>query len=172
MNTSDLARIILGARLAAEPRLALVPFPQLPAARAAAAAPRPRSVAALDLDAFQFDILLGVSVVKSNVVGAIRPDTCHFSGIELALSFKISLDPVALARLLRALRAPAAAPRTAARAAPVAPLLPRAAVGIGTGVEGFDVLGLEVFIRISIIIPMCGINRVSPHAIDAMSTTG
>ena len=34
----------------------------------------------------------------------------------------------------------------ATRAAPVAPLLPRAAVGIGTGVEGFHVLGLEVLI--------------------------
>ena len=81
---------------------------------------------------------------------------------------------IALAELFTAAWAPtpAATPRTAARAAPVAPLLPRAAVGIGTGVEGFDVLGLEILIRISVVIPMCGINRVSPHAIDAMSTTG
>ena len=66
---------------------------------------------------------------------------------------------IALAELFTSARrgpATTAAPRTAARAAAVAPLLPRAAVGIGTGVEGFDVLGLEVFIRISIIIPMCG----------------
>ena len=141
------------------PRLDFRPLAQLaPALWAPRAASRPRTTpfASLDLDAFQFDVLLGVSVVKSNVVGAIRPDTCHFSGIELALSFKISLDPVALARLLRALRAPAAAPRAraAARAAPVAPLLPRAAVGIGTRVEGFDVLGLEVLIRISVVIPL------------------
>ena len=138
-------------------RLDFRPLAQLaPALWAPRAASRPRTTpfASLDLDAFQFDVLLGVSVVKSNVVGAIRPDTCHFSGIELALSFKISLDPVALARLLRALRAPATAPRTAARAAPVAPLLPRAAVGIGTGVEGFDMLGLEVLIRISVVIPV------------------
>ena len=85
----------------------------------------------------------------------------------------MGLALVALAKFLAsALRAPAPRTAAAARAAPVAPLLPRAAVGIGTGVEGFDVLGLEVLIRISIIIPMCGINRVSPHAIDAMSTTG
>ena len=85
----------------------------------------------------------------------------------------MGLNLVALAELFTsALRAPAARARTAERVAPVAPLLPRAAVGIGTGVEGFDVLGLEILIRISVVIPMCGINRVSPHAIDAMSTTG
>ena len=62
---------------------------------------------------------------------------------------------VALAELAPTLWAAAAAPRAraAARAAPVAPLLPRAAVGIGTGVEGFDVLGLEVLIRISVVVP-------------------
>ena len=83
------------------------------------------------------------------------------------------LTLVALAELAPSLRAAAAAPRAraAARAAAVAPLLPRAAVGVRTRVEGFDVLGLEVLIRVSVIIPMCG-NRVSPHAIDAMSTTG
>ena len=64
---------------------------------------------------------------------------------------------VALAELFTsARRGPAAAPRAraAARAAPVAPLLPRAAVGIGARVEGFDVLGLEVLIRISVVIPV------------------
>ena len=63
---------------------------------------------------------------------------------------------VALAELAPSLRAPASAARAraAARAAPVAPLLPRTAVGIGTRVEGFDVLGLEVLIRISIFIPV------------------
>ena len=64
---------------------------------------------------------------------------------------------VALAELFTsARRGPAAAPRAraAARAAPVAPLLPRAAVGIGTRVEGFDVLGLEILIRISVVIPV------------------
>ena len=79
---------------------------------------------------------------------------------------------VALAELAPTLWAAAAGTAAAPRAAPVAPLLPRAAVGIGTGVECFNVLGLEVLIRISVVIPMCGINRVSPHAIDAMSTTG
>ena len=141
------------------PRLDFRPLAQLPPAlRAprAAPGPRPRAVTALDFDALQFYALLRVPVVKFNVVGVIAANARHFSGIELALSFKISLDPVALARLLRALRAPAAAlrARPAARAAPVAPLLPRAAVGIGTGVEGFDMLGLEVLIRISVVIPV------------------
>ena len=138
-------------------RLDLRPLAQLaPALWAPRAASRPRTTpfASLDLDAFQFDVLLGVSVVKSNVVGAIRPDTCHFSGIELAFALEVRLDPVALARLLRALRAPAAAPRTASRAAPVTPLLPRTPVGIGICVEGFHVLGLEVLIRISVVIPV------------------
>ena len=139
------------------PRLDFCPLAQLPPAlRAPRAAPGPRTapVAALDFDALQFYALLRVPVVKFNVVAAITSDAGHFSGIELALSFKISLDPVALARLLRALRAPAAAPRTAARAAPVTPLLPRTPVGIGISVEGFHVLGLEVLIRISVVIPV------------------
>ena len=61
---------------------------------------------------------------------------------------------VALAEFAPSLRAAAAATRTATRLAPVAPLLPRAAVGIGTRVEGFDVLGLEILIRISVVIPV------------------
>ena len=140
------------------PRLNFRPLAQLaptpPRAPRTAPGPRPRAVTALDLDALQFYALLRVPVVKFNVVGVIAADAGHFSGIELALSFKISLDPVALARLLRALRAPAAAPRAAARAAPVAPLLPRAAVGIGIRIKGFDVLGLEVLICISVVIPV------------------
>ena len=64
------------------------------------------------------------------------------------------LNLVALAKFLAsALRASASGTAAAARAAPIAPLLPRAAVGIGTGVEGFDVLGLEVLIRISVVVP-------------------
>ena len=68
----------------------------------------------------------------------------------------MGLALVALAELAPTLRAAAAAPRAraAARAAPVAPLLPRAAVGIGTRVEGFDVLGLEILIRVSVVIPV------------------
>ena len=67
----------------------------------------------------------------------------------------MGLNLVALAELFTAaLRAPAPGTAAAARAAPVAPLLPRAAVGIGTGVEGFDVLGLEVLIRVSVVIPL------------------
>ena len=59
---------------------------------------------------------------------------------------------IALAELFTAAWAPtpAATPRTAARAAPVALLLSRAPIGVGTGVEGFDVLGVEVLIRISV----------------------
>ena len=139
------------------PRLDFRPLAQLPPAlRAPRAAPGPRAtpVAALDLDTLQFDALLRISIVILDIIGIIGADASHFSGIELALSFKISLDPVALARLLRALRAPAAAPRTAARAAPVTPLLPRTPVGIGICVEGFHVLGLEVLIRISVVIPV------------------
>ena len=66
------------------------------------------------------------------------------------------LTLVALAEFAPSLRAAAAAPRAraAARAAPVTPLLPRTPVGIGTGVEGFDVLGLEVLIRVSVVIPL------------------
>ena len=93
---------------------------------------------------------------------------------------------IALAELFTAARAPTPAPRARAapRAAPVAPLLPRAAVGIGTRVEGFHVLGLEVLIRISVVIPVWKSTSelahpehncetfVNPHAIDAMSTTG
>ena len=68
----------------------------------------------------------------------------------------MGLTLIALAELFTAARAPTPAPRARAapRAAPVAPLLPRAAVGIGTGVEGFDMLGLEVLIRISVVIPV------------------
>ncbi len=61
---------------------------------------------------------------------------------------------IALAELFTAAWAPtpAATPRTAARAAPVALLLPRTPVGIRIRVEGFHVLGIEVLIRISIVI--------------------
>ena len=63
---------------------------------------------------------------------------------------------IALAELFTAAWAPtpAATPRTAARAAPVALLLPRAPVGIRIRVEGFHVLGIEVLIRISVVIPV------------------
>ena len=61
---------------------------------------------------------------------------------------------VALAELAPTLRGSAPRARAAARAAPVAPLLARAAVGIGISAKGFDVLGLEVLIRISVVIPV------------------
>ena len=99
------------------PLAQLAPTP--PRAPRTAPGPRPRAVTALDLDALQFYALLRVPVVKFNVVGVIAADAGHFSGIELALSFKISLDPVALARLLRALRATAARARTASRTRPL-----------------------------------------------------
>ena len=84
------------------PLAQLAPTP--PWAPRTAPGPRSRAVTAQDLDPFKLNPLLRVSVVKFNVVAAITSDAGHFSGIELALSFKISLDPVALARLLR--RAP------------------------------------------------------------------
>ena len=66
----------------------------------------------------------------------------------------MGLNLVALAELFTAaLRAPAPGTAAATRAAAVAPLLSGAAVGVGTGVEGFDVLGLEVLIRISVVVP-------------------
>ena len=43
-------------------------------------------------------------------------------------------------------------PARAAAATPVTPLLPRTPVGIGICVEGFHVLGLEILIRISVVI--------------------
>jgi hypothetical protein len=62
----------------------------------------------------------------------------------------VGLALVALAELCTpALRAAA----TRAAPAPVAPLLPRAAVGIGPRIEGFDVLGLEVLIHVSVVVP-------------------
>ena len=139
------------------PRLNFCPLAQLPPAlRAprAASGPRATPVAPLDLDPLQFYALFRIPIIELDIICIIRPDTCHFSGIELAFALEVRLDPVALARLLRALRAPAAAPRTAARAAPVTPLLPRTPVGIGICVEGFHVLGLEVLIRISVVIPV------------------
>ena len=66
----------------------------------------------------------------------------------------MGLALVALAELFAsALRAPAPGTAAATRAAPVAPLLPRAAVRVGPRVEGFDVLGLEILIRISVVVP-------------------
>ena len=112
------------------PRLDFRPLAQLPPAlRAPRAAPRPRAVAPLDLDALQFYALLRVPVVKFNVVAAITSDAGHFSGIELALSFKISLDPVALARLLR-----------------------RAPVVLGIRVQGLDELLLDPRLVLAVVI--------------------
>ena len=104
------------------PRLNFCPLAQLPPAlRAprAASGPRATPVAPLDLDPLQFYALFRIPIIELDIICIIRPDTCHFSGIELALSFKISLDPVALARLLRALRATAARARTASRTRPL-----------------------------------------------------
>ena len=155
------------------PRLDFCPLAQLPPAlRAprAASGPRATPVAPLDLDPLQFYALFRIPIIELDIICIIRPDTCHFSGIELAFALEVRFDPVALARLLRALRAPAAAPRTAARAAPVTPLLPRTPVGIGIGVEGFDVLGLEILIRISVVVPAKGTrHRRELEASDAES---
>ena len=92
-----------------------------------------------------------------HVHSTVRVDLDDLSRIELCAGLppEVGLALIALAELFTsALRAPAPGTAAAARAAPVAPLLPRAAVGIGTGVEGFDVLGLEILIRISVVIPV------------------
>ena len=94
-----------------------------------------------------------------HVHSTVRVDLDDLPGVELRRAFttEVGLALIALAELFTsALWAPASAARarTTPRAAPVAPLLPRAAVGIGTGVEGFDMLGLEVLIRISVVIPV------------------
>ena len=84
-------------------------------------------------------------------------DLDDLPGVKLraGLAAEVGLALIALAELFTAAWAPtpAATPRTAARAAPVAPLLPRTPVGIRIRVEGFDVLGLEVLIRISVVVP-------------------
>ena len=86
-------------------------------------------------------------------------DLDDLSRIELCAGLppEVGLALIALTELFTsARRGPAAAARAraAARAAPVAPLLARAAVGIGISAKGFDVLGLEVLIRISVVIPV------------------
>ena len=63
----------------------------------------------------------------------------------------MGLALIALAELTSALGTGCGC-RERLRAAPVAPLLPRATVGIGTRVKGFDVLGLEILIGISVVI--------------------
>ena len=66
----------------------------------------------------------------------------------------MGLNLVALAELCTsALRAAAAGTAAATRAAPVAPLLPRTTVALAALVEGFDVFGLEILIRISVVVP-------------------
>ena len=66
------------------PRLNFCPLAQLPPAlRAprAAARPRPRAVAPLDLDALQFYALLRISIIILDIIGIIAADARHFSGI-------------------------------------------------------------------------------------------
>ena len=102
------------------PRLDFRPLAQLPPAlRAPRAAPRPRAVAPLDLDALQFYALLRISIFILDIIGAIRAHARHLSGVVLALSFKIRLDLISFSRLLRALRATAARARAASRTRPL-----------------------------------------------------
>ena len=101
------------------PRLDFRPLAQLPPAlRAPRAAPGPRTapVAALDFDALQFDALLRISIVKLDIKRVIAAGARDLALVPFSPRFKIGLDPVALAWLLRTLRATAAAPR--ARTAP------------------------------------------------------
>ena len=86
-------------------------------------------------------------------------DLDDLPGVELRRAFttEVGLALIALAELFTAAfwaPASAARARAAARAAPVASLLPRAPVGIRISAKGFDVLGLEVLIRISVVIPV------------------
>ena len=73
MNTSDLAGIVFGRRFSTEPRLALIALSELPAARAATAAPRARPApgtapaAALDLDPRGLDVALLITVVLCRI---------------------------------------------------------------------------------------------------------
>ena len=102
------------------PRLDFRPLAQLPPAlRAPRAAPRPRAVAPLDLDALQFYALLRISIFILDIIGVIRAHARHLSGVVLALSFKIRLDLISFSRLLRALRATAARARAASRTRPL-----------------------------------------------------
>jgi len=104
------------------PRLDFCPLAQLtPALRAprTAPGPRPRAVAALDLDALQFYALLRISIFILDIIGVIRAHARHLSGVVLALSFKIRLDLISFSRLLRALRATAARARAASRTRPL-----------------------------------------------------
>ena len=94
-----------------------------------------------------------------HVHSTVRVDLDDLPGVELRRAFttEVGLALVALAELFTAAfwaPASAARARAAARAAPVAPLLPRAPVGIRISAKGFDVLGLEVLIRISVVIPV------------------
>ncbi len=95
-----------------------------------------------------------------HVHSTVRVDLDDLPGVELRRAFttEVGLALIALAELFTAAWAPtpAATPRTAARAAPVAPLLPCTAVGIGISVEGFHVLGLEVLIHVSVVVPAEG----------------
>ena len=92
-----------------------------------------------------------------HVHSTVRVDLDDLPGVELRRAFttEVGLALVALAELFTAaFWAPAARARAAARAAPVASLLPRAPVRIRISAKGFDVLGLEVLIRISVVIPV------------------
>ena len=92
-----------------------------------------------------------------HVHSTVRVNLDDLPGVELRRAFttEVGLALVALAELFTAaFWAPAARARAAARAAPVASLLPRAPVGIRISAKGFDVLGLEILIRISVVIPV------------------
>ena len=114
MNTSDLPRVHFGRGLAPEPRLALVPFPQLPASRAATPRARPTPgtapAAALDLDVRCLNVALLVSIVKENLVGPIAVLALDRSGVEFTSVLELRFAFVPFANLRRALRAPRAAP--------------------------------------------------------------
>jgi len=86
-----------------------------PAPRAAPG-PGTTPVAAQDLDPLQFDTLLRIPIFELDIKRVIAADARDLALVEFSTALEVRLDLIALARLLRALRAPAPAAR--ARAAP------------------------------------------------------
>ena len=136
MDTSDLAGIILGATLASESGLALVPLPKLPAPRAAAptarARPAPRPAALPYI--FGLYALFTLPIIEIEVVGVVSHAADLGLG-PLGLARQSCLDLVALSELRGA---------AAARALPV---------GVGPGIYSFHVLLLEPRVGVAVLVP-------------------
>ena len=82
------------------PRLDLGPLAQLPPAlRAPRAAARPRTapVAAQDLDPFELNPLLRISIIKLDIKRVIAADARDLALVPFSTALKIRLDSIALA---------------------------------------------------------------------------